>query len=912
MTKYLFDTLVRLFAIAINRNPDTDIVAVKALFRKFLIDYLDPKYVKSFLLLFDNYLEEYSSQFSEKKLSLNSVKLIKYCEETATVLNPQEKSILLFHLIRLLHSTSGLEKSMEFVNLIADLYNIDLSDIENLICFFDNENVKNLNEFEVLPNEKFDYIYFSNKVYAVRNSTDKDFTIDTAPFLPESVCFAINSTVINYKNQLKIYFNDFIAGVDSIGSEGFTICTKNIGLIKGKRSILNNINLQFSSGEFVGIIGKSGVGKTSLLRVLANVEQKFSGQLLVDKNDGNELNFSYLKQSNSFIPFFSVREHLLQRLSFLQQNSKDKYKHVHGVASSVGLENDLDKIVVKNRLDSGQLSGGQKKRLRIAMELLSNPDVFLLDEPTSGLASIDSFKILSILKAIASRGKLVIATVHQPDYDSLNLFDRIVIVDDGGYVIYSGSPISAVEFLRVKTESVDKLSIFEETKNPSLILDLVQRGKENNTSDFWQKESSEVKSESVKSDCSGKPIVINRFNKANIAKSLISQIIFSFKTDLKNISRLTLLLVIPLLSGILFAVISKFSQYNDYTFFENPNIPVWILLIVITAMFTGLVSAGNEFTFMRDYHESEHYLIDKNFSLVFAKLSKYFTLSILQSMLLLIPSIYILKMESLFVHLLIITGLITYWGAVGGLFLSKIAKSVSVVYLTIPLIIIVNMLFSGVMIKFDKFNPKICNKPVPEMSVFVPAFHGINSLMTEFYLHEDKNQGVLEEKVLLYESAYYLDFFIPILEEIATNDTSLANVIIDSELDKNTYMPERGGHCMVEYILEIKDYYKRQYEVAMRHLTVETYNTNRTNAGVEMIVETYYEEPYIISSNEIERRFMPVYLPPYYKQKQMVFFSAYLFVFGNTISYFGFGVLSLMVMIFFVSLLVFWVKKPII
>ncbi|MBN2778729.1 MAG: ATP-binding cassette domain-containing protein [Bacteroidales bacterium] len=912
MTKYLFDTLVRLFAIAVNRNPNSDNSEVRALFEKFLKDYLDPKYVASFLLLFDNYINEYSSQISEKKLSLNSVKLIKYCEETATFLSPQEKSILLFHLIRLLYSSSGLVNSFEFVYLIGDLYGIDLSDIDNLICFFNGEKAKDIGQFDVFQNEKLDYIHFCNKVYAVRNNTDKEFTIDTAPFLPESVCFALKSSVINYKNQLKLYFNDLIAGIDTVSDVGFSICTQNVSLIKGKRKILNNVNLQISSGEFVGIIGKSGAGKSSLLRVLAHDDQHFSGQLLVKKEGDRDLNFSYLKQSYSFIPFFSVREHLLQRLDFLQEKRIDKHERLLNVAYAVGLEHDLDKIVVKNRSDSGQLSGGQKKRLRIAMELLANPDVFLLDEPTSGLASIDSFKILSILKTIASKGKLVVATVHQPDYDSLNLFDRIIIVDDGGYVLYSGNPVSAVEYLRNETESVDRLSIFEETKNPSLLLDLVQRGKDNNSSDFWHNKLPLAHTDSNVLDCLGKPYIINRKNKSNFAKSIISQIAFSFKTDLRNTSRLIFLLAIPLLSGILFAFIAKYSPNDSYSVFDNPNIPVWILMIVITAIFTGLVSAGNEFIFMRDFHESEHYLINKNFSLVFAKLSKYFVLSILQTLFLLLPSIFILKMEFLFIQLFAFSALLTFWGAAFGLFLSKISKSINVVYLTIPLIIVVNMIFSGVMIKFDRFNPKICNNPVPYISIFVPAYHGINSIVTEFYLQEDKKQELMEEKILLYESAYYLDFFIPAVQEIAINDTCRAIEIINSEQNKNFFMPKSNGHSLTTQLLILKDYYKRQYEVSMKHLSNNINKERYRNVGIKMIVETYYADPIIIKANEIERRFMSAYMPPYYNQKQIIFFSAYSIVFGNAISNFWFGGFCLVMMIFIVSFLVFCFKKPII
>ncbi len=94
------------------------------------------------------------------------------------------------------------------------------------------------------------------------------------------------------------------------------------------------------------------------------------------------------------------------------------------------------------------ISGGQRKRLNIALELIREPSVLFVDEPTSGLSSRDSENIMDLLKELALKGKVIFVVIHQPSSDIFKMFDKLLILDLGGRPIYYGNPVDGVLYFK--------------------------------------------------------------------------------------------------------------------------------------------------------------------------------------------------------------------------------------------------------------------------------------------------------------------------------------------------------------------------------------------------------------------------------------------------------------------------------
>lgn len=101
-----------------------------------------------------------------------------------------------------------------------------------------------------------------------------------------------------------------------------------------------------------------------------------------------------------------------------------------------------------------KISGGQRKRLNIALELIREPSVLFVDEPTSGLSSRDSENIMDLLKELALKGKLVVTVIHQPSSDIYKMFDKLFILDTGGYPVFYGNPIDAIGYFKSQINDV--------------------------------------------------------------------------------------------------------------------------------------------------------------------------------------------------------------------------------------------------------------------------------------------------------------------------------------------------------------------------------------------------------------------------------------------------------------------------
>ncbi|KAK7861706.1 hypothetical protein R5R35_010070 [Gryllus longicercus] len=215
-----------------------------------------------------------------------------------------------------------------------------------------------------------------------------------------------------------------------------------------KKTILHGINGRFKAGELTAIMGPSGAGKSSLLNVISGFRSRgVTGTLLVNGHPRNERIFQkmscFIAQEDALQPMLTVTETMMVAASLKLPSHvtpQEKQTTVSEILASLGLTKAKDTQTTK-------LSGGQQKRLSIALELINNPPVFFLDEPTSGLDNVAAKQCLSVLKMLASQGRTIVCTIHQPSALLLSFFDSMYVVAQG-ICIYQGSTRALIPFLK--------------------------------------------------------------------------------------------------------------------------------------------------------------------------------------------------------------------------------------------------------------------------------------------------------------------------------------------------------------------------------------------------------------------------------------------------------------------------------
>ncbi|KAM0723909.1 hypothetical protein Q7P37_000899 [Cladosporium fusiforme] len=240
--------------------------------------------------------------------------------------------------------------------------------------------------------------------------------------------------------------------IRSFGWKGVTVTVKDRQTQQPK-TILSDVNGIVKSGELLALMGPSGSGKSTLLNVLAHrtaaLNASVKAAIYINGSPANPKTFrrisAYVEQEDALVGSLTVRETLnfAARLSLPKHVSKlERIQRIESLLTAFGLQGQSNNLI-GTPIRKG-ISGGQKRRVSVAAQLITSPKLLFLDEPTSGLDSAASFEVISFVKDIAKKHNLiVIASIHQPSTSTFAMFDKLLLLSQGG-TAYSG-PVSEVQ-----------------------------------------------------------------------------------------------------------------------------------------------------------------------------------------------------------------------------------------------------------------------------------------------------------------------------------------------------------------------------------------------------------------------------------------------------------------------------------
>ncbi|HEX4084708.1 MAG TPA: ABC transporter ATP-binding protein, partial [Chthoniobacteraceae bacterium] len=214
---------------------------------------------------------------------------------------------------------------------------------------------------------------------------------------------------------------------------------------------IDSMSFNITRGEMVCVMGASGCGKSTLMRVLAGQLQPQQGDVLLNGqslyHDLDSLRgyVAHIPQEDAFDEHLTIEENLefAAAIRAPHLTNSDRSRRIDGKLAELGLSERRNNLV--GTQSNKVLSGGERKRLNIGLDMIGNADIFLFDEPTSGLSSKDAEHVIDIIRSMA-HNKIVLVTIHQPTSKIFQMFSKAMLLDKGGKLVFYGTPHEMLEY----------------------------------------------------------------------------------------------------------------------------------------------------------------------------------------------------------------------------------------------------------------------------------------------------------------------------------------------------------------------------------------------------------------------------------------------------------------------------------
>ncbi len=958
MSEKIIETLMQLFALI--AKPQRNESERRNIVEAFLSHLLNQELVRKYLSVYNEAYREAAEKLArstpERREGAIAIRITKLCKEINEEgqLDQEQRVVVVIKALEFCKSGDGEISSMEmgFIDTLAEGLGIGSDEFETLKQFVINpfskvpispnmlvisgqesqagDKVVRYLRKEMLKGQIWILFVPSVGMYFMRFSKSGELSMN-GQLLQENTVYPISqgSSIKGYKISPIYYWDitmqflkeEFLASrvVYEVNNLEYRFKTGEVGI--------HHMSFKSESGRMVGIMGASGAGKSTLLSVLNGINAPYEGEVLINgisihkEKEKIKGLIGYVSQDDLLIEELTVFENLYYnaRLCFGNLSEEEIVEKVDNVLKSLGLY-EIRNMKVGTPLNK-KISGGQRKRLNISLELIREPAIMFLDEPTSGLSSRDSENILDLLKELARKGKLLFVVIHQPSSDIFKMFDKLIILDTGGFMIYNGNPIDSIEYFKKKIGQAD----YSESEchscgnvNPEQIFNIVETkvftesGKPTSTRRIspseWRKlYESERKEEHLEKGGSLPEINFRTPSRLKQFMVFAQRDVLSKAADLQYV--LITFLEAPVLAFFLAYLIRYFDESvknPEYTLMDNSNLPVYLFMSVIVAIFMGLTVSAEEIIKDRKILKRESFLNLSWNSYLVSKVLVQFGISAVQALTFVLVGNAITGIKGMTFEYWLI--LFSCWASANmlGLVISDSFKTVVTIYILIPFLVIPQIILSGVMVKFEKLNPRISSPvEIPLYGEMITARWGYEALAVKQYVSNryerlfyeyDKDMSIARYKKDYWNSKLKgkLDIMMLDLEKGSRSDDFDSNLsLVSNEISKqldilpkirfdNAPMltPEKITPQVIneaiEYIESVRRYYVRFYNeanISKDRLITQMEENDRegfqklrneySNIALEEFVTAKNETQKIIEfRNELVQKLDPIFMDP--------------------------------------------------
>ena len=547
---------------------------------------------------------------------------------------------------------------------------------------------------------------------------------------------------------------------------------------------MHNFSFTLHSGELLAIMGGSGTGKTTLLSLLNGTLHPQQGAITINGHDITEpaakALIGYVPQDDLLIEELTVYQNLWYnaRLCFEGMTPEELDRRVMKTLKDLGLDATKD-LKVGSPINK-YISGGQRKRLNIALELIREPAVLFLDEPTSGLSSADTEKVINLLKEQTLKGKLIVVNIHQPSSDVYKLFDRLWLLDRGGYPVFDGNPIDAITYFKEAANYADAETSACPTcgnVNPEIVLNIIDEKALNNLGEptderkmspqDWHELYLKNRPQQPETERTAIPATAQK--RPNALKQFGIFLERNIKTKATNLQYLSITLLVAPLLAVICALLTRYAPPEGYTLMDNKNLVSYFFMAIIVATFTGMSGSAEEIIRDRSLLKREHFLNLSYKSYIWSKIVYMAAVSLVQTLLFILIGNTIMGLHGLFMTWWVILFVTALVASLTGLLLSQCLSSVVAIYISIPILLIPQILLCGLVVSFNDLNPKSTTGNVPLIGDLIPSRWAYEALAVTSFTDNAYEAPFFQADKEAQETQYYnLGFLYELQSQLET------------------------------------------------------------------------------------------------------------------------------------------------